>query len=169
MSSKLCAGNSELVIKSRTAPVNKKTIAIIVLIIVIPILFYALFPSDLKRIKKLFSEGAKAVEAKELDSVMSKISYNYRDDYGMTYLYVKESMKRGFQQMSDIRIEYENLKITIQEKAAKAEMDVMVLATIGNDTGYILGNLSKPAHLTFTLEKERTKWLITRSEGILLY
>jgi hypothetical protein len=45
-------------------------------------------------------------------------------------------------------------------------MDVRIIATIGNNTGYILGDLPKPVHLTFTLEKERKKWLVTKTEGI---
>jgi hypothetical protein len=45
-------------------------------------------------------------------------------------------------------------------------MDVRIIATIGNETGYIFGDLPKPAHLKFTLEKERTKWLVAKTEGL---
>lgn len=68
--------------------------------------------------------------------------------------------------MSDIKIEYENLNIKVNEKTATADMDVRIIATIGNDTGYIFGDLPKPVHLKFTLEKERTKWLVTKTEGL---
>ena len=97
---------------------------------------------------------------------MSKVSFNYRDEYGFTYLYVKESMKSVFQQWGDIKIEYENLKIDIKGKTAVADMDVRVTASIGDNTGYVIGDLTKPVHLTFTLEKERTKWLVTKTEGL---
>ena len=62
---------------------------------------------------------------------MSKVSFNYTDEYGFNYLYIKEALKRVFLQMGDIDIEYENLTITITDKAAKAEMDVRVVATSG--------------------------------------
>lgn len=145
---------------------SKKSTAILFVLLLTPIILYLIWPSDESRMKKLFKEGARATEKEDLDAVMSRVSYNYRDEYGLTYLYIKESMKRVFLQMSDIKIEYENLKIKVKEKTATADMDVRVVATIGNDTGYILGDLPKPVHLKFTLEKERTKWLVIKTEGL---
>ncbi len=145
---------------------SKKSIALLFLLIITPIIFYFLWPSDESRIKKLFNEGSRAIEKEDLDAVMSKVSFNYSDEYGLTYLYLKESMKSVFQQMSDIKIEYENLNIKVNDKIAKADMDVRIIATIGNDTGYIFGDLPKPVHLKFTLEKERTKWLVAKTEGL---
>jgi hypothetical protein len=145
---------------------SKKTIALLFFFILTPIILYLLWPSDESRIKKLFNEGSRAIEKEDLDAVMSKVSFNYSDEYGLTYLYLKESMKSVFNQMSDIKIEYENLNIKVNDKIAKADMDVRIIATIGNDTGYIFGDLPKPVHLKFTLEKERTKWLVTKTEGL---
>jgi hypothetical protein len=136
------------------------------LLIAAPLIIYFLWPSDESRIKKLFREGSAAIEKKDIDAVMSKVSFNYRDEYGFTYLYIKETMKRLFLKMSDIKIEYENLHINITDKTAAADMDVRIIATIGNDTGYILGDLPKPVHLKFTLEKERTKWFVTKADGL---
>ncbi len=145
---------------------SKKSIVLLFFLILTPIIIYLLWPSDESRIKKLFKEGSRAIEKEDLDAVMSKVSFNYSDEYGLTYLYLKESMKSVFKQMSDIKIEYENLNIKVNEKTATADMDVGIIATIGNDTGYIFGDLPKPVHLKFTLEKERTKWLVTKTEGL---
>jgi hypothetical protein len=145
---------------------SKKTIVILFIFFALPIILYLLWPSDESRIKKLFKEGSQAIEKKELDAVMSKVSFNYRDGYGFTYLYIKELMKSVFQRMNDIKIEYENLDIKVNDKNATADMDIRILATIGNDTGYILGDLAKPVHLKFTLEKERIKWLVVKTEGL---
>ena len=145
---------------------NRKSLILISIPFVLAVLIYLLWPSDESRIKKLFKEGSQTIEKEDLDGVMSKVSFNYHDEYGMNYLYIKESMKSVFQQMNDIKIEYESLKIKVDKKNATADMDVRILATIGNDTGYILGDLAKPVHLTFTLEKERAKWLVTKTEGL---
>ena len=145
---------------------NRKSLILISIPFVLAVLIYLLWPSDESRIKKLFKEGSQAIEKEDLDGVMSKVSFNYHDEYGITYLYIKESMKSLFQQMSDIKIEYENLKIKVNKKIAAADMDMRILATIGNETGYILGDLAKPVHLTFTLEKERAKWLVIKTEGL---
>jgi hypothetical protein len=146
--------------------VTKKTIAFLLIIIVTPLIIYLIWPSDESRIRKLFQEGSRAVEKEDLETVMSKVSFNYRDEYGLTYLYLKELMKSVFKQTKDINIEYDNVKITVRDDTATADMDVLILATMGNNTGYILGDLSEPAHLTFNLEKERTKWLVTKTEGL---
>ncbi len=145
---------------------NRKSLILISIPFVLAVLIYLLWPSDESRIKKFFKEGSQAIEKEDLDGVMSKLSFNYHDEYGMNYLYIKESMESVFQQMNDIKIEYENLKIKVNKKNATADMDVRILATIGNDTGYIFGDLAKPVHLTFTLEKERAKWLVTKTEGL---
>lgn len=145
---------------------SRRNIALIFLVIVLPVIFYFLFPSDESRIKKLFREESKAIEKEDIDRVMSGVSFNYRDEYGGTYLSLRETMKKVFQRMDKIEIEYENLKIDIKEKNSSADMDVRIIATVGSDTGYILGDLPHPVHLRFSLEKERTKWLVTKTEGL---
>jgi hypothetical protein len=145
---------------------SKKTIAFLFILIVTPVIIYLIWPSDESRIKKLFKEGSHAIENEDLETVMSKVSFNYRDEHGLTYLYLKELMKTVFKQMDDIKIEYENIEINVYDGTATTDMDVLILATKGDTTGYILGDLSEPAHLTFTLEKERTKWLVIKTEGL---
>jgi len=145
---------------------SRKTIILLLILFILPLVIYFLRPSDEARIKKLFREGSGAIEKKDLDAVMSKVSFHYTDEYGFNYLYLKESMKRVFQQRGDFDIAYENLTITVADKAAKAEMDVRVVATIGKERGYVLGDMPNPVHLTFSLEKERTKWMVTKTQGM---
>jgi hypothetical protein len=145
---------------------SRKTIISLVILIISPVIIYLLWPSDESRIRKLFREGAKAVEQEKTDEVMAKVSFNYADDYGLTYLFIKEGMTKLFQNMENIKVEYEFSRIEIKEKAAVAELDLRVLATHGSDTGYIAGDLSKPFHMKFFLEKERTTWLVTKTEGL---
>ena len=145
---------------------SKKTIVFLFILIVTPVIIYLLWPSDESRIKKLFKEGSQAIEQEDIETVMSKVSFNYRDEYGLTYLYLKELMKSVFRQMDGIKVEYENVEIEVHDDTATADMDVLILATIGNDTGYVLGDLTEPAHLTFTLDKERTKWFVIKTVGL---
>lgn len=154
---------------------NKKLLIGSLFLLILIAGLYLLWPSDEKRIRRLFEKGAKAVEVEDLDGVMSVISYNYRDDYGVTYLYLKNLLKKEFDIMSDVDVEYEDLEIKVLKGGkgespqvsgrATAEMKVRVIATIGNETGYILGDIKTPLQLTFTLNKERAKWLIVKTEG----
>lgn len=145
---------------------SRKTIISLVLLIMAPVIIYLLWPSDESRIRKLFREGVKAIEQEKIDDVMSRVSFNYADEYGLTYLFIKEGMTKLFQTMENIRIEYEITGIEIKDKTAVAELEVRVLATQGSDTGYIAGDLSKPLHMKFFLEKERTTWLVTKTAGL---
>ncbi len=138
---------------------------LLLFLILVPAIVYLLWPSDEGRIKRLFKEGAEAVESRDIDAVMSKVSYNYRDDYGMTYLYIKEMLKRQFGMLSDIEVEYEDLRIEVSKDRASAELSVRVIATVGNERGYIIGDIKTPLRLRFTLDKERTRWLIVKTEG----
>ena len=148
---------------------NKKTIALLFFLIAAPVIIYFLMPSDESRIRKLFREGATAIEKEDLDAVMARVSFNYSDGNGLTYLSIRELMKSIFQRMDHIKAEYEDLRISVgKDKTATADMDVRIVATIGTDTGYILGDISNPVHLKFTLEKERTKWLVMKTEGLQL-
>ena len=145
---------------------SKKSIILIFILILSPALIYFLWPSDESRIKKLIKEGAAAVEKEEVDNVMSEVSFNYQDEHGLTYILIKQILGNQFKALSGIKIEYENLKIEVKEKLANAEFDLRVIATIGNDTGYIIGDLKNPAHVRLALEKERVSWLVTKTEGL---
>ena len=145
---------------------SKKTIIALALLILSPLVIYFLWPSDENRIKKLFREGAKAVEQEKIDEVMSKVSFNYRDEKGLSYLLIKEMMGRVFAQMSGIKIEYELKNITLKDAGATVDLDLRLIASHGQDTGYAVGDAADPAHMKFFLEKERAKWLVTRTEGL---
>lgn len=145
---------------------SKKSVILIFLLIISSALIYFLWPSDESRIKKLIKEGAAAVEKEEVDNVMSKVSFNYQDNHGFTYILLKRVFEEQFKRMSGIKVEYENLKIEVKDKSASASFDLRVIATIGNQTGYIIGDLKTPARIKLFLEKERVSWLVTKAEGL---
>ncbi len=145
---------------------SKKLIIFLTLFFLAPLIIYFLWPSDESRIKKLFREGARAVEEKRINDVMSKVSFNYTDEHDLTYLYIKEGFERVFTQMNNIKVEYDLKEIEIKDDNAAAGLDIRVVASYGKDAGYIVGDAARPAHIKFFLEKVRTKWLITKTEGL---
>ncbi len=148
---------------------SKKTIAFLIIAIAIPIIIYFLIPSEENRIRKVLREGSVAIEKEDIDKTMSKVSYNYKDEYGLSYLYIKEVLKIIFKRFERIRIEYKIIKIYVTENKATVEVDVIVSAYTGENFHYLLGDITNPAHLKFSLEKERGKWLIIRIEGLPFY
>lgn len=143
----------------------KKLHIFLLLLTAVIITVFLLWPSDESRIKKLFKEGSSAVKAEDIEKVMSKVAYDYHDENGFTYLYIRDALRRQFDLLSEIDVEYDKLRITVSDKTAVAEMELRVIATLGNETGYIIGDIKEPLHLKFILGKERTKWLIVTSEG----
>jgi hypothetical protein len=139
---------------------GKRSVFLLLFLLCSALTVYLLWPSDEGRIRRLLVEGAKAFESRDLNGVMSKVSYNYRDDNGMTYLSVREFIKREMGILSDIEVEYDGPEIRIEKERAEAVLEVRVVATSGNETGYIIGTIKDPLRLRFILEKERGKWLI---------
>lgn len=148
---------------------NRRPLVIFVLIALASLLIYLLWPSDERRIRKLFNEGAKAIEEERIDDVMAKVSYNFSDKRGLSYLTLKQAMTRLFQQFEGIRIEYEILDLQVEGETARAKVAVRVIATQGKDTGYFVGDAARPDEMIFTLGKERARWLVTKSEGLRFY
>jgi hypothetical protein len=146
---------------------SRKSTAALFLLIISPIIIYLVWPSDEARIKKLVKETSAAVEKEDVAGVMSAISFNYRDKYGMSYLLLKKAFEREFRVLSDIEVEYEDLRIEVEDKRATASMDVRVIASISVGRGYVYGDLKEPLRLKLDLEKEggMKKWKVTGATG----
>jgi hypothetical protein len=145
---------------------SRKTVIFLILLFAAPVIIYLLFPSDKSRIRKLFREGAAAVEAKKTEDVMAKVSFNYTDGQGLTYLYLKKVFEGVFGQMDDIKVEYDIKDIEVSGDSATADLDIRVIAASGRETGYVVGDAGRPLHITFFLDKERLKWLVVKTEGL---
>jgi len=145
---------------------SKRMIALLVLIFIAPLLYYLLWPSDEKRIRKLFKEGAAAIQAKQVDEVMAKVSFNYSDEHGLSYLYLKEGTMRLFTQVDAIQVDYAVKSIEIKDVKATVDIEVRVIAGHGQEKGYIAGDAARPLPMKFYLEKERSKWLVMKTEGL---
>lgn len=141
---------------------GRKSVILLVLVIA-GAAAYLLWPSDEARIKKLLKEEVRAVEQEDIEGVMDGVSYNYRDEHGLSYLLLKRTLERQFTRYSDIEVEYENIEVGVNKDRAEARMDLRVIATWGQDRGYYLGDIKTPARLTLELEKSPArKWLITK-------
>lgn len=145
---------------------SNKGLVLTAFLFAVAIVVYSLWPSDESRIRKVFREGARAVEQKKVEDVMAKISFNYSDEHGLSYLILRKGVEKAFSEMDNFNVEYEIKKLNVNNENAAAEVDVRVVATKGKETGYIVGDAAKPARIKFSLETLRTKWLIIRTEGM---
>jgi hypothetical protein len=143
---------------------SRKSYILLLLMIVLPVAAYLLIPSDEARIKKLIRNSAAAAEMEDMDKLMSAVDYNYTDNHGLSYLYLKKILEQEFGRVSGIDVEYENLVIRVEGEKARAGMDLRVIASMGEARGYYLGDLENPLELKVEMEKGPTgKWAVLRA------
>jgi len=149
---------------------SKKSIALLFLLIVAPLVIYMLWPSEEAQIRKLVRHEARAIEAEDLKEVMSKVSFSYQDQYGLSYLTIQKIMERQFQRYSDIEVDYKNLRIDIAEgdKEANVSMELSVMAKSGEDMGYLVGG-DGPVHFELRLKKGGAlgTWQVVEASGFM--
>ncbi|GBE05060.1 hypothetical protein BMS3Abin10_00679 [bacterium BMS3Abin10] len=127
---------------------------------------YVLYPTDENRIRKIISNCGQAIISEDIDGLMGSISYNYLDDYGNSYLWLKTAFQRVFEQLSDIKIEKNIIAISVNDDFAEVELSARVLASRGEEKGYIIGDPATTGKIKVSFEKTANKWLITKTEGV---
>lgn len=139
---------------------NRKSLVIVCLLVCLAGALIVFWPTDERRIRVLLREGIEAVESENIDAVMSRVSFNYRDDHGLTYLTLREWLKAQFQAFTEIDVQEGDLSVSVSGDKATAVLSARVLATEGSMRGYVVGDPKEPARLTFVLARERSRWLI---------
>jgi hypothetical protein len=133
---------------------------------VVILMFY---PTDKKRIKKIINSSEKAIIHEDLDELMKHISYNYKDDYGGSYLNLKKRMQIVFKNLDEIDITKDIVKISVEGAHAEAELNVRVIASQGDNRGYIIGDAVEAQTIKIYFEKSPYKWKVTKVDGVFDY
>ncbi len=136
-------------------------------IVIICILIF--FPTDKKRIWKVIAASEKAIIDEELEGLMENISYNYRDEYGVTYLLIKRRMETLFKRLDNIDTEVQLVKISVDKKQAEAEINVRVTASVGEARSYIFGDTANWQNMKIYLEKSPYTWEVIKVNGLFDY
>jgi hypothetical protein len=117
-------------------------------------------PSDAKRIKKIIHDGRDAIILKDLAQTMNYVSYHYKDQYGFSYLYIKQTLKSLFERNDAFEIEVSKIRVDVNDKRAEAQFLLKLKSGKGERERYLLGSVEVPESVVFTLEKERLKWKV---------
>jgi hypothetical protein len=139
---------------------NRKSLVLVVLLVCLAGALIVFWPTDERRIMVLLREGIEAVESENIDAVMSRVSFNYRDDHGLTYLTLREWVKAQFHVFSEIDVQEGELSVSVSDDRATAVLPARVLATEGSMRGYVVGGPKEPGRLAFVLAREHSRWLI---------
>jgi len=142
----------------------KRSIYIIIIIIVITVI--ALFPSQKKRIKKVITSCSQALINEDIEGLMEHISFNYNDDYGGSYLVFKKRAEMSFNSYDDFEIELDLMKIDVQEKESRVNINVSIIASAGNERGYLAGDAAGYEKIAVLLEKASLDWKVIKIERL---
>ena len=148
---------------------SKKARTVIILLAAIGCFFLLkhILVTDEARIKRVIYDGKAAIEKKDIEGVMEQVSRAYQDDYGLNKVAIYALFQRVFHQFDEINIRIEEIEITINEnRQGRATLLTWATARMQDKTGYIVGSSDKPCQVTFTLIKERGKWRVIKTEGI---
>ena len=144
-----------------------KTVLVIIAAVACFILIKYLFVSDEARIKKVIYKGKAAIEQEDFEGALTHVSRDYQDDYGLNKMAIAALLKRLYAQFDNITIHVESMDVEIQENGlGQASLLTWVTATLGGETGYIVGNVENPSRVVFILAKEGNQWRVVKSEGV---
>ena len=132
------------------------------LVVAVVIIAIVVFPSDKKRIRKAIRTCEQAIINENNEELMSFISFNYSDDYGGSYLMLKKRSERLFKTYDDYEIIADIVGITVNEGKAIADLKVSIIASEGNERGYLLGDAGYPREIKVYFEKDKFGWAIVR-------
>jgi len=122
--------------------------------------------SNDREIRNLLNQMKAQAEALDTNALCSHISRHYQDRSENNYFIVCNLLKRYLTGLDSLEAELNILEISVSEKQAKAELELVVRANRGNNTYYILGSDRVPEYPVVWFNKERGKWKIVRVEGI---
>ncbi len=136
--------------------------ALIYLVFVRPLLI-----SEEARIRKGVEEGVQAIEAKDLGKCLRHVSLHYKDEYGLTYLGVKQLLSKIFQEFDAFEIDLRDLRIILLDKGvASVTFDLKVKASYGGQRAYIIGAGDDSNRIEMNFIKEGGRWKVTQVEGV---
>ena len=126
--------------------------------------WYVFYPSDKKRIKKVIDNSTQAIIKKDIDQLMDHISFNYRDEYGGTYLLFKKRMEGAFERFEDIEINADIMSVNVKNEHADARLRMSAIVTEGSERGYIIGDGGSDEDVSVYLEKSPYEWKVFKVE-----
>lgn len=119
-----------------------------------------------RRIRAVLSDGEAAIEAKDLDRVMSHVSLQYRDERGFAYLTVKKLLRMACDEFEGFDLRLGNVHIDVQENGAVIQTDLEVLIIAQGKKAYLIGSREGPVPIRITMAKETMRWLVQSVDGI---
>jgi len=149
---------------------NKLAVLVIVVIALL-VFFLCRSTDDTSEISGVIDQMVEAGEKGMQGDLMEHVSIEYKDDYGASYLVVKNVVENFFQKFSKFDTDYKNLAVSIDnsengDKTAVANLDIHIIGYRSGTPVDILGSEDSYQNITVELKKSKLLgWKITKAEG----
>ena len=141
----------------------KKLIPALIIIAVIGSAIMLLLPGDQKKIEDSLEKGSKAMRDERISKIMSLVSHEYSDTYGLSYGALQRIFARTFFQIDSIEVTYTIRSLAINKKSATVIIDITVTGSPAGNKQFIIGKPNSPELLTLTYTKGWLKWTVIES------
>lgn len=129
--------------------------------------FFGCSRSDDTAIRKTLEEIKAKAEALDWQGVMDYISKEYKDDSGHNRAIIGILVKRAFEGVQTLEVDYKISGISIAGDEATVSLEIVTRAYRGNQVFYPFGSDRLPEYPTVFLKKEGlSNWKIVKVEGV---
>ena len=149
----------------------KKLVVLVVVIIALLFFYLCRSTDDTTEISEVLDQMVESGENGMQGDLMEHVSIEYRDDYGATYLIIKNVVDNFFQKFTKFDTKYENLAVSIDksesgDNTAVANLDIHIIGYRSGAPVDILGTEGSYQNITVELKKNKLLgWKITKAEG----
>ncbi len=126
-----------------------------------------------EKLKLFFDNMKKAGESKRFSDFMEFFSLYYKDDKGITYIYLKKNIKHYFENYQSFKGSYKIISVSETYKDHQGNrlinitMDVTITGIRNEISTELMGTLRNPDRITLILRQEILgKWKIVNIKGI---
>lgn len=151
----------------------KKSILIIAIVLITFAVLFCGEKDDPQHFQKLLGEMVHTANLKDIDGFMEFFSINYKDDYDVNYLVIKNTAEKHFRLFDSFEVVYEDVEVLVSEnsdgeKIADVSFDLIVTGVKnGVLQKEIIGQSGHLDYVSLTFKKSGfNKWKIVRIEGL---
>ena len=143
-----------------------KKLGLALLIIVIVVFVWQVYPTEERRLKQDIKALARAFEAENTDEVLEHLDQTYQDIGGMSYEDLTQAIMQFFSRVDSIKVQMSGLKPSIDstiernEVFASCSLGLRVMARFEGERVLVFGGIVHPASVRAFLRKSDGKYRV---------
>lgn len=138
--------------------------AAVVVFVILLVLGYNHWWSPKAKARATVERASKALSERDAQGVLELVAEDFEQS-GMDKDRLAEALRMFYSEFDKVRVDLGEHRMAVLGDAAVDSIKVVVVASRGQEQGYLLGQFGRPAALGVKL-KRRGRWLITGVDGL---